>query len=367
MSDPILRLYDQVLPSYLEDWDNNLSIGKNIVKLFQSSIYRLKYPEVITAYSLLSSRISLSLPILILQGKEGTGKSTALDIICKIRDIDKPFACGQSTYSSLRNYVEAQRYSIDKGRVDYKDTCMLLLDNMHVSHLSVGEPLYNFLLTGYDRKTSKVALASPVSGTNNEFDTFCPKVISTVHSIFEDLSFIELRRRTIKIEFKKHEPLFITSVKKYDFTGLSYRIQSFWRDNDTYKRYVSLRQTTKEYAVANSSTISSKLIEKLDLMLDLLNTSRIFNVFDSLEDLFEYYSLYFEDIFKSKEVLIEHLEVYLDTCANKDLILIAPFKQFINACKSNGYIDSVISFRKIKEVFCYAFEYKETRRGLEKL
>ena len=365
MQDDILALYDEVKTSYLHSWNDSNTLGQNLTQLFQDCIYRCQYPQIIATYSMLSTRVSLCTPLLILQGQQGTGKSTVLDIICQIRGIDKPFACGQSTYASLRNYVEKYKLKHIGDKLSFNDGLSICLDNLHSNHLVVGEPLYNFLLTGYDRKTSKVSIATQKVGESMDFDTFCPKVISTVHDIYQDTSLPELKRRLIMIEFKKYDQLFINSVKRYSFKGIHEQFINFWAQENIYREYVQQRLMIDTYAQENDG-ISEKLLERLEISLDLLTTSLLIGCFPNYSQLFDYYSEYYEHMFQSKGVLDDYLEAYINSSPNPKVILIAQLKKYIDACKSNGYIDSNISFKKIKEILCTNFNYKLTKDGLIK-
>ena len=360
MDEDIRRLYANSLkPSFEADWDDNLSLGKNLVNLLSRSIYNVQYPEVIISYSFLNTRLCQSFPLLVLQGSAGTGKSTCLDMVCKIRGLDKAFACGQSTYASLRNYIEIQRNGIQK------DGVCLLLDNLQSQHLTIGEPLYNFLLTGYDEKTSKVSIASN-NGENIDFDTFAPKVISTVYNLYQDSSFSELQRRLLLIEFHKHEPLFIASRSDYDLSQLPKYFLKFWCTEESYKTFFESRSSINHFFNENLGAFSDELITKKEIMMDLITTSFVIGLFETIADCVMYWSEYLEEIGSKKSIIDIHLKDYIDCLDNDNLINLSHLKQYISALKSGGYIDSHFSFKKVKEIICIKFNYKETKEGLKK-
>ncbi|MEM4134669.1 MAG: hypothetical protein QXV73_05675, partial [Candidatus Micrarchaeia archaeon] len=119
----------------------DLPPGLAVVKLFKEVIYKIKYPEVIAGYSLIPHLWAETVPILFLYGKSGTGKSTAIRLISKLRNA-KAFSATNSTMTGLRNYIN--RHHKQQGNC-------LLIDNLSARFIE-RESIYNFLLTGYDRK-----------------------------------------------------------------------------------------------------------------------------------------------------------------------------------------------------------------------
>jgi len=220
LDDP-LNLYQVNLPDY--PYNDCLSLGQNMINLLKESFFNCPNIELIATYALLSSRISQCVPILALIGKQGTGKSTILDIIKQIRHIDNVFTVGQSTYASLRNYSNQQRFDASGTT---KEGAMMLLDNLHANHLTVGDYFYNFLLTGYDIKTSKCSI-SLGQGKNIVFDTFSPKIITTIHPI-NQLGYLELNRRLLVVHFPKQLNLFISSFKQFNLINFSDKFYEFW-------------------------------------------------------------------------------------------------------------------------------------------
>lgn len=360
--DPILNLYESQLPSYRLIWQDNLSVGKNLINLFSSLIYNLSYPEIVVTYSMVSTRITKVLPILVLYGKPGTGKSTCLSLINTLRGLDKPFTAGQSTYASLRNWINNNRVDIEGN---YLEGLLLAIDNLQINHLSIGDNLYNFFLTGYDRKTSLTSIASEKRGENIIFDTYCPKIISTVYPLHQDSTLSELKRRLIAIEFKQYDNLFLTLTNKFDLSNLSQVFYSFW-NNLTYTKFVQLKNKIILEITSNNLVFLNELLKfKIELFLDLITTSILLGIFKNLQDCFDYYSDYVTWLFADKDLIEQYLEVYLNTLPNKDLVYLKPLKDYIDSLKINGAIDN-ISFKEIKQILVTQFNYKLTQRGLEK-
>lgn len=365
LNDPILSLYDKVKPKF--DWNSDLPIGQNFKRIFTDAIYDLQYPDLITTYSLLSARISQCLPILVLVGKEGTGKSTALDIICKIRNIDKPFACGQSSYPALRQYVEKSRYTID---LETKEVCfeeggIVLLDNFHTKHVDIGSELYNFLLTGYDRKTSKVALGLTTK-TSTEFDTFCPKVISTVDKIHQNDALSELKRRLVHIVFYRHGELFLSVTKKYDLSQVHNYYFDFWTES-RYLEYVKLKREIEDGVNAKTIIIDSDILRnKFELFLDLITTSIITGLFEDIQSAVDYYAIYCEEELSTEDILVELIIYFLNTLPNPNYMSMKDIKDYFDRLKVTGFIDNDITFKDIKFILINRFNFQINRHGLYK-
>ena len=229
---------------------------------------------------------------------------------------------------------------------------------MHSNHLVTGEPIYNFLLTGYDDQTSIVGTATQKAGVNQYFDTFCPKVISTVHPIHQDSSLPELQRRLIIIEFKKYEPLFISLTESFSCDGLNQHFFDFWKEKTTWIEYLHLKEEIDSWLKDNIGKYSENLLLRKGLSLDMLTTSKITGLFDSISDTVDFYSAYYDDIFSSQGLIEDCLQLYLESLKDDSEVKVDRLKKYVNECKQKGYIDSEISFKRIKEIVCTAFDYK---------
>ncbi|MEM4177895.1 MAG: ATP-binding protein [Nitrososphaeria archaeon] len=174
--------------SYLE----GMPIGKGIVRSLEATIYKVPYPEIIASYALLPNKYCTVVPILLIHGRTGTGKSTLMDFIARLRD-KRILSATNTTFTAMRNYVHKNQG--DQGNC-------LLLDNLSQRFFD-KEYIYNFILTGYDRKTATVAIANRGTSETKEFNTFSPKVISTVFSVHIEPKLSELKRRVIIIKTVK--------------------------------------------------------------------------------------------------------------------------------------------------------------------
>jgi hypothetical protein len=354
--DPLLSLYDDQKDSF--QWNNFEPIGLNIQRLLEDSFYGLQYPEIITAYALTPHRISLCLPILLLHGKEGTGKSKILSMIALIRGIYDIFNCGTITYPSIRNAIEAQRTLEGEPR----EGCILLLDNMHNSHLKVGEDIYNLLLTGYKRG-GKSAIASEKRGEIIYFDTFCLKAITSIDSIHLDSSKRELQRRLLPIKINKVDSIFLNHLKEYDLSTINKHFYTFW-SMQNYQKFVSIkREILKEFSLRKND-LSPLLQDKKELLTDVMTTAQM-TIFNDLDKLFYCFNSYCTNCYQTKSELEQFIDEYL-SMNNPEKIFIKQFKNYVESLRNHGIIDNSIKFESFKSILINQYDYKQNHDILER-
>lgn len=187
----------KLLSSEQYPWDVNLSFGQNIVHLFKDFFViphaNIQIP-ILAAYASLPSALCTVAPILWIEGSEGSGKSNLLVVFSAVYGVK----CQNASWSfaSIRNEIEMNRV----GSAGEENHFCLCVDNLNESTL-YDEKLYTLFLSGYDRKDSISAIAT-LNGENLEFDTFCPKAVTTVHGLLSLPRFAEIKRRCIRIHTK---------------------------------------------------------------------------------------------------------------------------------------------------------------------
>lgn len=263
--------------------DPELSLGQNIVTIISKQFclpkMRLQIP-IIASYFLMPSQLTSTVPVLLLEGKEGTGKTDLMLFGAGIYGVQVQNAAW--TYAALRNEITHKR----DGNSEFSEQAyMLFLDNLNPETLK-NENIYTLLLCGYSRKSSIVKIAKS-GGLTIDFDTYCPKVCSTVHNLLGDPSHRELKRRCLVIRTKhwkeistKDEISSEFDVSNYQsLDGLDlYHLQStysaFWRENANIAEYLLQKKKLNK---------SLKGFQLKGLILDLLTTMIVTEVLEEDE------------------------------------------------------------------------------------
>lgn len=233
-------------------WDDELTFGQNLIHLF-SNYFVIPHANtqipILAAFASLPSAICTVVPILWLEGTEGSGKSNIMNIFAAIYDVKVQNASW--SFASIRNEIENN--SIDASG-DEKHF-VLCLDNLNEDTFK-NENLYTLFLCGYDRKDSITAIAIP-GGENVEFNTFCPKVVTTVHNVLSLVRFAEIKRRCLRITTKsidKITPLDkandidlsnFQDIRSLNLKVLNDRFNELWNDGNLAKYLVLWRQLNK--------------------------------------------------------------------------------------------------------------------------
>lgn len=216
-----------------------------------------------------------------------------MNFIAQLRD-KKILSATNTTFTAMRNYVH-------KNQGDHGNC--LLLDNLSQKFFD-GEYIYNFILTGYDRKTATVAIAERSLSETKEFNIFSPKVISTVFPVHIEPKLSELKRRVIIIEtVKVNNP----GAQDISLNNLKDCFKGFWR-RITRSKFLETRNKISETISRNYQDFPFQFTH---LCLDLMTTAYITNIFDTLDDLLTYFSVYREYLEQHKNLLNAHGENFL--------------------------------------------------------
>jgi energy-coupling factor transporter ATP-binding protein EcfA2 len=240
-----------------EHWDIELPIGTNLMNLINKAVIvpmtTIQTP-IIASYFLIPSAMAQVVPILLLYGKAGCGKSTLSEIASAIHET--PMISANTTAVALRNRLNKQRWVDPDNCYWEKNTC-LVFDNINRETLNNGY-LYGMLLSGYDRDTDSIEI-SKGEGKNFVFKVFGTKVMSSVHPIWSFLGREELDRRLLIIKCKKFDEMspeelegspfqaseslsHKLSLKANSLNFLGEQFNSFWADEFNLENYANIAQ-----------------------------------------------------------------------------------------------------------------------------
>lgn len=289
-------LKNEHLPNYTEIYENNISFIGNITKWVENSIY-LSSPfqiKLLITYALVPSALCNCLPLLILYGPKGCGKSTALELISYLWDI--PINSSADTFSAIRNDLNNRRWKetklIDENGEEGKFVqkielnTMMLWDDLDPNVFTEQPNLYRMLKCGYKKATDLISIAG-ARGKNVTFNSFSPKILSTIKPIWGHPKYTEIERRSLVIKFKKAtktEDIPPLRLSDYNWNGLSKRINSLWNKKRAlnWLGYRSLLINT----LANNS--------RNEITLDLMATGMALKIFKDIDDAISYFESYWQ-------------------------------------------------------------------------
>lgn len=236
--------------SYLSVWDESLDYYGNCVGLFEHTLYHSEIfilKHILAAYTGFHSVAANFAPILFFSGASGTGKSQTSNLIAAIRETKESVLGGSSTFASVRNVLQRNRWIIKPESIDEpQDTrrsnekaCMLIWADIKVANLS-DPKMFGLLRNGTSREEDRLTIAGD-AGKNYEFYVFAPKVLSSVEDFYNESQYSELKRRLLLIKTQKMKPDSVhastwleTAINPsdYDFKGCKKHFKEFWsRDN----------------------------------------------------------------------------------------------------------------------------------------
>ena len=227
----------------------NLPLAEKVKKVFEQC---LVLPEqdvqlpLLVAYGLLPSAMTTVVPVLLLSGDKGSGKSTAMKVIAAIHN--QCLLSAATSAVAIRNHINDSRWEHPQLLECEKNT-LILFDNVSEETFK-NEFLYMYFLNGYDRETDNVMISSGVSGVNSVFKVYSPKVVSTIHSILNNPQFGELARRCLVIRFEGVDSLFTDDSLKpklcpldtINLSTLPTEFNEFWNNEENLKEYASTKK-----------------------------------------------------------------------------------------------------------------------------
>lgn len=256
--------------TWKELYNFNGSLTDNFIHLLkQTVILPYDHYKLITAYAFIPSVLAKVVPYLFLFGRSGSGKSTVGKLISYLHGVT--ITSSSDTFAAIRNALEQRRKTTVMVQVHDKDgnICFLpknvlantfmVWDDVDPKVFTAKGDIYRLFKFGYDKSCDTIQIASgEVSGTNNVFRCFCPKVFSSVTPLHLHEDFVELRRRLLIIPTKVLEDISdtrklelgiigdlweqqIINLDDYQWTGFSELFNQFW-DLERAKRYLDTRK-----------------------------------------------------------------------------------------------------------------------------
>jgi hypothetical protein len=223
-------------------WDDELSFAGNLKSIFDQTIAipdRAIQLPILISYACLPSALCNVVPILFLQGREGTGKSTAAIVIASI--FGQEMFSAATSFAAIRNSVQSCRWYLPESQ-EQERNFGIVFDNVNENTFR-DEKLYTFFLNGYNRKTDRMEI-SKGDGTNMLFKVFCPKVCSSIHPLYSNPKLTEISRRMLPIKFKRIEEMSDEDIGSFDvynrldvdnidLSVLNEKYNLFWREDNS--------------------------------------------------------------------------------------------------------------------------------------
>ncbi len=186
-------------------WDDSLSFADNCKTIFCDAIaipYKDVQLPILLAYACLPSALCTVVPILFLQGQEGSGKS--LTSIFYSGVFNQEILSSATTFAAIRNATQSHRWmspETQEGERNYA----VIFDNVNLGTFK-NESLYTFFLNGYNRKTDSIQI-SKGDGSNLVFKVFGPKICSSIHPLYTNPTLSEISRRMLVFKFARLEKI----------------------------------------------------------------------------------------------------------------------------------------------------------------
>ncbi|WP_013321427.1 hypothetical protein [Gloeothece verrucosa] len=208
------------------------------------------------SYILLPSALLNHCAYLQVYGVAGSGKSTLGYVAAKCRDM--PILSSSDTFAAIRNEISE--------KVFRNPNLLLVWDDLDPKVFTEKPDLYRLLKYGYCRETSKISIAGR-NGDVIKFESFCPKIISSIHSLFDESQYPELSRRLLVIEMKKlPNSIGFISPFSINWSGIDKLWSSYWNE-DRVKSFLEIKTAISDL---NLSVSPDKLIVLIDLLAVLV-------------------------------------------------------------------------------------------------
>jgi hypothetical protein len=314
-------------------WDDGLSFADNLTEIFNQSVIvpdkKIQLP-IIISYCCLPSALCTVVPILFLQGKEGTGKSTAAIVIASV--FGKEIFSAATSFAAIRNAVQGFRWFLPEKQEQEKNFG-IVFDNVNAKTF-LDEKLYTFFLNGYNRKTDRMEISNG-DGTNLVFKVFCPKVCNSIHPLYGDSKLSEISRRMLPIKFKRIEEIAAEDIGNFDvYSRLDVENINLGILNEKFNELWSTENSVRFMELKRSLTGKNKIIKiprvikshQWSLTLDMICAGCIaelwpdpFAATDAVANYWEWYNVNIAQGSSSFEVACS--QVIKETVGNQQTIM----------------------------------------------
>ncbi|NJN09248.1 MAG: hypothetical protein HC815_15150 [Richelia sp. RM1_1_1] len=303
--------YANELDNWTKLWCHDTSFYHNFENIIDECVYfpnREAVLPLVTIYSLVPSKWSKVLGILMCYGREGSGKSTVSHLACKFHGQKQTFSA-TDTFASIRNSLDKMRWLTSDKQFE-KEGAILCWDNIHSSTLTENKAIYQMLLFGYNRASEKISIANS-SGENLDFYVFSPKILSTVDPIHLDTRFRELHRRIYLIPHKPYKMFTAHDKEPYQhrtiedrldldsicWDGIEDKFHQFWGDKGNCAKYAKLRTSlTRKNSQYSKNLPKSITSERWTITIDLIVTGIVTGKWSSPIEAIEYFDTYWQYI-----------------------------------------------------------------------
>ena len=351
------------------DWrelvDNNDNLYQKLKALFEQIIV-LPNPElqtsVLLAFAMTPSAMSNNLPIGVLYGSSGSGKSETTKLIAALHNTQMSTAA--STFASLRNVISSSRY-YDSDKT-FEKNFLLCWDDINESVFLADDKMFSLFKSGINRK-AVITIADKL-GINMEFYPFSPKLVSTVSPFWDHPKLLELKRRILPFLFKKvldseNVIIHLVSVDDLNLNGLHNELESYWR----FKENREIFNAAKRSLSRTRSTIIPLEIQRLytDVMATLSTITGL-SPKESLKQFELYYQFVEANILDSNIGVTRIFDEWLNQ-KEIDFLSVAtlrnpnpPYKhrippievfRYFDNCYTNGEISSKVERSVVESLF----------------
>lgn len=365
---------------YSEFVDTSLSLPWQVSEIIRTGClfpqHDIMY-RVVSLYLILPSALLEVCPILLLTGKQGSGKSQIGILASKLHNAT---IFGANTpYAAIRNSLTENRlktFSLPKAKHDDLPNCVtlernifLIWDDIDPSLLIEQKPLYRLLKNGYNRSTSEIEISSETRGKNLKFNCFSPKLMSSVTNLTLDARFRELGRRTLVVETKPLEELNIDARERnsshvdylpeqlcnfdsYGWDGFNKAYDEFWANEELLRDYGNCLVEVDSLLKGLNQHLSANQASLVKEMIAIGNISTQFNsVREGVELFLEFFSL----VKSSPKIESDKLRSQLEIFLGKELLQIEAFNKkygsklayTVKASLVSSYLDSLVSLGEL--------------------
>ncbi|WP_346291591.1 hypothetical protein [Sphaerothrix gracilis] len=319
------EIYSQFEESILEFWEDDLNFAENVINILGKCLI-IPYPDIqlpiIASYILGSQKWARVLPLMFHYGDKGSGKSTTAFIAARIHGFKQTHAA-KDTVVALRNTLDNSRWLNPETKTKERDGVILCWDNVGIDTLDDPD-VYELMLIGYDRNSSRKATGGEVKGTNAEYETFAHKLFSSVHAIHENPSYDELHRRLLMIRHKPYHlmsdaekkgnqcnPDTLVNFNNYNWDALSEKYFSFWRSRDVVTLYVQTRKAlTASKKTFDIPMSSNRWVISIDILCTMIVLKIAKNIPEAISIMQAHWN-YLDENFKNVNSEMEMVESYL--------------------------------------------------------